>query len=55
VQELKAMAHQLWDQGDMLDEMRQWMRLFKANQYVFNLYVFVFIWHIKLMQSFVHQ
>ena len=32
MQELKALAHQLWDQGDMLDEMRQWMRLFKANQ-----------------------
>ena len=24
VQELKALAHQLWDQGDMLDKMRQW-------------------------------
>ena len=35
VQDLKALAHQLWDQGDMLDEMRQWMRLFMANQYIF--------------------
>ena len=23
VQELKALAHQRWDQGDMLDEMRR--------------------------------
>ena len=53
VQELKAMVHQLWDQGDMLDEMRQWWDC--STQTSMYLIVFVFICHIKLMQSFVHQ
>ena len=52
-------AHQLWDQGDMLDEMKH-DNNDKPNQSLDeiklrNLYVFVFICHIKLVQSVVHQ
>ena len=60
VQELKAFA---WDQGDMLDEMKQWRDCSKQTSLWMiydgikhrNLYLFVFICHIKLARNFVHQ
>ena len=61
VQDLKALAHQLWDQGDMLDEMKQrqdcskqtslWM---ESNIVVCMSCKFLFICLLKLVRNFVH-